>query len=362
MCFFLMLKGVARMKKRVFAILLAVLVFGLTACAPQKDGGVTTTAQKAVTTTEAGMTTTTTATTTKVGVTVTAEKPATTTRTMPSPASLRCYSIGEERDVVLSADEKAYIVSAIQSLSWRTDHYKCASGYMFYYDGKELYYHESCGSVNDNINHKAAKFSDEQVKAIDAILGVGKTTTTRRRLPSIEDCDYDVVDGEVRILSPKEAMEGHLIIPSTVDGYTVTAIGENAFAGCSGLTKVDLPETLIAIEDGAFEGCSGLTAISIPYGVTDIGERAFAGCSGLEVLTVPDKITVIRKETFSGCVNARSVGIYNTVTTIEENAFAGCSALVKLHYVGKQSEWEAVTIHPNGNQALFDAEHFYKRK
>ena len=347
--------------KRITALILAVLVLSLTACAPQKDGGgvtTTTTVEQSTTTTTAGSDETT--TTATVGTTT--KEPTVTTGTMTSPASLRCYSIGEERDVVLSADEKAYIVSAIQSLSWKTDHYMCASGYMFYYDGKELYYHESCGSVNDNINHKAAKFSDEQVKAIDAMLGVGKTTTTRRRLPSIEDCDYDVVDGEARILSPKKTMEGHLIIPSTVDGYTVTAIGENAFAGCSGLTEVGLPETLKTIEDGAFEGCSGLTAISIPYGVTDIGERAFAGCNGLEALTVPDKITVVRKETFSGCVNARSVGIYNTVTTIEENAFAGCSALAKLHYVGKQSEWEAVTVHPNGNQALFDAEHFYKRK
>ncbi len=402
------------MKKRVFALALAVLVFGLTACAPQADdGGVTTTtAEQITTTTTVGSDETT---TTAMGTTA---KPTTTTGTVLSPASLRCYSIGEERDLQLSADEKAYIVSAINSLSWKTDHYKCASGYIFYYDGKELYYHESCGSVNDNINKKAAKFSDEQVKAIDAILDIGNTTTTKKptTIPTVvdsaqalfEDCTYDIVDGGVHIRAAKKSMAGRLVIPSTVDGYPVTAIDEFAFAdcdkltgvtipdsvtvigkgafsgcvalqsillprsittlppslfsGCSGLTDVKLPDTLLCISDSAFSGCRGLVDIDIPYSVTEIGERAFAGCSSLDSLSISCYITAIRRETFVGCTKIRYVSLYNTVTKIEENAFKDCTNLSRVNYVGKEEEWEKIEIQPNGNQKLLEAERLYKRK
>lgn len=72
---------------------------------------------------------------------------------------------------------------------------------------------------------------------------------------------------------------GVIIIPDEVvcDGvtYSVTSIGYEAFAGCSGLTFVTIPNSVTFIDDFAFSGCSGLTSVVIPNSVTEIGKFAF---------------------------------------------------------------------------------------
>ena len=61
-------------------------------------------------------------------------------------------------------------------------------------------------------------------------------------------------------------------IPTSIAGYTVTAIGEGAFVGCVSLTSITIPESVTAIGAGAFYYCWDLTSITIPDSVTAIGE------------------------------------------------------------------------------------------
>lgn len=56
---------------------------------------------------------------------------------------------------------------------------------------------------------------------------------------------------------------------------TITAIGENAFAGQNKLRVVALPSTICSIEDRAFAECTGLNAILIPETVTSFGDDLF---------------------------------------------------------------------------------------
>ena len=62
-----------------------------------------------------------------------------------------------------------------------------------------------------------------------------------------------------------ESKSGNLIIQSTISyngtTYSVTSIGECAFAYCSSLTSVTIPNSVTSIADYAFEGCSSLTSI-----------------------------------------------------------------------------------------------------
>ena len=54
---------------------------------------------------------------------------------------------------------------------------------------------------------------------------------------------------------------GDVKVPETFAGYTVTGIGEGAFADCTGITGITLPATVTSIEKGAFSGCNNLTKI-----------------------------------------------------------------------------------------------------
>lgn len=59
---------------------------------------------------------------------------------------------------------------------------------------------------------------------------------------------------------------GQVIIPETVTynnmTYFVTKIGEHAFAECSGITSVIIPNTITVIEDNAFYACNSLRGIT----------------------------------------------------------------------------------------------------
>ena len=111
---------------------------------------------------------------------------------------------------------------------------------------------------------------------------------------------------------------------------SVTNIGGAAFAGCSGLTSIIIPNSVTNIGDAAFAGCSGLTSITIPNSVTSIGYRAFAECTGLTSVTIPNSVTSIGDYAFEDCSGLTSITIPNSVTSIGTRAFEDCSGLTSI--------------------------------
>ena len=155
-------------------------------------------------------------------------------------------------------------------------------------------------------------------------------------------------------------LSGAIEIPATVNGYSVTGIGEAAFIACSGLTSVTIPEGVTNIGRSAFNYCSSLTSITIPASVKSIGEWAFEECTGLTsimvntgnesysskdgvlfnkagttlllyplgktetVYTIPDGVTSIGDFAFFNCSSLTSVTIPEGVTSIGDGTFSGC--------------------------------------
>lgn len=74
-----------------------------------------------------------------------------------------------------------------------------------------------------------------------------------------------------------------LIIPRTISGHLVTAIGKKAFGNNQNLTTISIPSSVISIGDWAFESCNRLTNIIIPDSVKSIGALAFVGCKKLTI-------------------------------------------------------------------------------
>lgn len=116
-----------------------------------------------------------------------------------------------------------------------------------------------------------------------------------------------------------------VVIPNTF-----TAIGDNAFNSCSGLTTVSIGNGVTSIGNYAFVQCSGLTSVTIGNGVTEIGQQAFNNCYGLSSITIPDSVTSIGNSAFYNCRSLTSVTIPDSVTSISGSAFAGCSSLTSV--------------------------------
>ncbi|MCR4615147.1 MAG: leucine-rich repeat domain-containing protein [Clostridiales bacterium] len=113
-------------------------------------------------------------------------------------------------------------------------------------------------------------------------------------------------------------------------GNGISTIGRYAFYGCTGLTSVTIPDSVTSIGASAFFGCTGLTDVTIGNGVTSIGGRAFSGCSGLTSVTIPDSVTEIGDQAFEGCTGLTSMTIPDSVTSIGWKAFMECRGLTSV--------------------------------
>ncbi|MBQ0068803.1 MAG: leucine-rich repeat protein [Bacteroidales bacterium] len=131
------------------------------------------------------------------------------------------------------------------------------------------------------------------------------------------------------------------IIPAQVtnDGktYTVTAIDFLAFATCTKLAEVTIPNTVTTIGMLAFDRCSALRAITIPSSVTDISDAPFPACTNLSTIVVEDGnpvydsrnncnaiIKTQDNELVCGCMGTV---VPETVTAIGDYAFKGHAGL-----------------------------------
>ena len=101
----------------------------------------------------------------------------------------------------------------------------------------------------------------------------------------IDGINYDLVAESKQatvIAKSSGKYSGEVVIPESVEhegtAYSVTRIEDYAFADCSGLTSVTIPNSVTSIGTSAFSGCSGLTSVTIPNSVTSIGESAFYKC------------------------------------------------------------------------------------
>lgn len=87
---------------------------------------------------------------------------------------------------------------------------------------------------------------------------------------------------------------------------SVRAVGNNAFEGCRNLQAVELGN-VATIGDFAFADCSCLKSVSLPESVVSVGDCAFADCDALTTIwnrssrefktlnSLPKQVRVIRR-------------------------------------------------------------------
>ena len=156
-------------------------------------------------------------------------------------------------------------------------------------------------------------------------------------------------DKDTRTIIGYSGSDGYVEIPDTIDGVTVTSIGDGAFfdssircvnipdsvtsigngafARCDSLEMITIPNSVTSIGDGAFECCANFAYITLPERLTSIGDRVFANCSFLQELIIPGSVTSIGNGAFARCGSLDMITIPNSVTSIGDEAFVDCSSL-----------------------------------
>ena len=140
---------------------------------------------------------------------------------------------------------------------------------------------------NDHDESDAKK--DAEIKELkNEITALKESLKSTESAPPAEDEAEKKSDFTYKIENGGATITGYIgknttvIIPSTIDGYTVKAIGDEAFKG-SKITSVSIPSTVQSIGWFAFADCSSLTALVVPDSVTSIGYEAFSGSKSLTV-------------------------------------------------------------------------------
>ena len=202
------------------------------------------------------------------------------------------------------------------------------------------------------------------------------------------DWDYEVKDDGTASLTAYYGTASNMVIPSEIDGYTVTEIykeaftettfiksvsipntvtriGIAAFAYCYALESVTLPNSVKLIDGSSFEGCTSLKSFNLGSGLTKIGNSAFFQCTALTSVTggsnlktigvgafqectklasvtIPSKVATICNYAFYDCLSLSSVTIPASVTTIGKFAFAN-TAVKKITFNGTLTQWNSIT-------------------
>ena len=174
---------------------------------------------------------------------------------------------------------------------------------------------------------------------------------------SLDIYDYIVqLDGTAKIINVR-GMDEELDIPSTLDEYEVTAIGDNAFGYCTELVRVSIPDSLTRIDANPFATCHQLEHIEvssdhprlavvdnvlfdkdrhrlvcapkigmpkeyvIPGNTEEIGDGAFYACWHLRQVTLPESVTFIGDDAFASCA-LKEVILPRHLTHIGDGAFS----------------------------------------
>lgn len=175
---------------------------------------------------------------------------------------------------------------------------------------------------------------------------------------------YITNHGAITITGYNTAAGPNVVIPASINGYSVVGIGYSAFSNSS-ITNLLIPNSVTNIGANAFAYCYGLTTVTFGNSVNSIGDFALGRCSGLTNITVsasnpayssangvllnkaqtiliqfpggaggtytiPNSVISIGHYAFEYCSSPTSVTIPNRVARIGDYAFDYCSGLTSV--------------------------------
>ncbi len=175
-------------------------------------------------------------------------------------------------------------------------------------------------------------------KLVSVLLAISLVFTaigiTNAYADSSNDFIYFETDGNATIIGFDGVLEGKLVIPSEIDGFSVTAIDDSAFRQQEKITDVVIPDGVKTIGHAAFM-YSSIESVTIPASVESIGDSVFDYCPNFKQVTIDenslffcndengvlynkDKTTLVR---YPAALELTNFDIPDSVSAITDNAF-----------------------------------------
>lgn len=191
----------------------------------------------------------------------------------------------------------------------------------------------------------------------------GNTEQDSIPISPVSDFEYEENDSGGISLTAYKGFDVDVGIPSTINGKTVTALGETIFSSNTAIQRVYIPATVGEINQYTFYGCNELSSIVVdpdskllsaqngvlfnydktilikyppaksdkeyimPDSVVEVYGFAFDECKELSKITISPNTEIIAAYAFGFCVGLNEIFIPHKVTDIDDSAFNNCTNL-----------------------------------
>ena len=162
---------------------------------------------------------------------------------------------------------------------------------------------------------------------------------------------WDRTNGRKNFDDGPSAYKGDISIPSFITTgedndftFRVMEIDQNAFYGCSEVTSIDLPYSILRILNDAFRGCSGLQKFTVNennQSYKDVDGILFSKDNRMLIKYPAKKETAefvisedVCTEAFMDNAFLKKITIGNFVTAISDNSFKNCTSLEEVELGG----------------------------
>ncbi len=121
----------------------------------------------------------------------------------------------------------------------------------------------------------------------------------------------------------------------------VKYINPGAFANCTDLRELVIPEGVEELSVSVFDGLTNLRSVVFPNSITKLGVFTFQGCENLQNVVLPENIDLIGEYFFKNCSSLKNIVIPASVKIIRHDVFVGCKNLESITIkLNTKSEYE----------------------
>ena len=144
-------------------------------------------------------------------------------------------------------------------------------------------------------------------------------------------------DEDVATITKYYGSVAAIIVPDTIDGYPVVAIGNEAFRGNKYLTAILIPDCITSIGDYAFAD-TNLDSLVLPDKLNKLGRRILSGNKGITEIAIPKTLKSVSSAYLYGMdgdgpfteSNIQRATIETGMTDVPEHLFQRNSTLISV--------------------------------